>query len=62
MTQLTRRSLLAGTAAALASLPAALPAHATAPAADKQAPGFYRYKVGSFEITGRPPAPKDFVS
>jgi hypothetical protein len=30
---------------------AAAPAHAAAPAADKQAPGFYRYKVGSYEIT-----------
>ena len=51
MTQLTRRSLLAGTAAALATIPAASPAQATAPAAGKQAPGFYRYTVGSFEIT-----------
>jgi glyoxylase-like metal-dependent hydrolase (beta-lactamase superfamily II) len=68
MTKLTRRSLLAGTAAALATVPAGSPAQATAPAADKQAPGFYRYKVGTFEITvvtdgaNRFPLPDDFVS
>src|SRR5262249_15850778 len=69
MTQLTRRSLIAGTAsAALATIPAGSPAHAAAPAADKQAPGFYRYKVGSFEITvvtdgaNRFPLPDDFVA
>jgi len=52
MTQLTRRSLLAGAAgAALAS--AALPSisRAAAPVAAKQAPGFYRYKVGDYEMT-----------
>src|SRR5262249_16289127 len=27
------------------------PAHAAAPASGKQAPGFYRYKIGSHEIT-----------
>ena len=27
------------------------PAHASAPAANQQAPGFYRYKVGDYEIT-----------
>ena len=27
------------------------PAHASVPAANQQAPGFYRYKVGSYEIT-----------
>jgi glyoxylase-like metal-dependent hydrolase (beta-lactamase superfamily II) len=54
MTRLTRRALLAGTSAATAVLAAgALPhtAHAAQPAAGKQAPGFYRYKVGSFEVT-----------
>src|SRR5262249_25895284 len=67
MTQLTRRSLLAGTAAALATIPAGSPAHAAAPVADKQAPGFYRYKVGGCEITvvtdgaNRSPLPDDFV-
>ncbi len=52
MTQLTRRSLLAGAAgAALAT--AGLPsiARAAAPAGGKQAPGFYRFKVGEYEIT-----------
>ena len=54
MTALTRRSVLsaaAATAGALASgLPVA-PARAAAPAAGKQAPGFYRYKVGDIEVT-----------
>ena len=51
MTELTRRTLL-GAAAATALAPIAVsPARAAAPAAGKQAPGFYRYKVGSFEIT-----------
>jgi glyoxylase-like metal-dependent hydrolase (beta-lactamase superfamily II) len=68
MTQLTRRSLLAGTAAAFATIPAAAPTRAAAPAANKQAPGFYRYKVGSYEITvvtdgaNRFPLPDDFVA
>ena len=45
---LSRRSLLAGSAvAALAGGRAA----AEAPPADKQAPGIYRYKVGSYELT-----------
>jgi glyoxylase-like metal-dependent hydrolase (beta-lactamase superfamily II) len=54
MTVLTRRTLLTGTAAAgaaaLGSLPSA-PAFAAAPPAGKQAPAFYRYKVGSHEVT-----------
>jgi glyoxylase-like metal-dependent hydrolase (beta-lactamase superfamily II) len=47
----TRRALLAGAAAGLTS--AALPrvASAKAPMANTQAPGFYRFKVGSFEAT-----------
>jgi glyoxylase-like metal-dependent hydrolase (beta-lactamase superfamily II) len=68
MTELNRRHLMAGTAAA--GLAAALPAigHAAAPAAGKQAPGFYRYKVGSIEITvvtdgaNRFPIPDGFVA
>jgi glyoxylase-like metal-dependent hydrolase (beta-lactamase superfamily II) len=49
---MTRRSLLAGAAAAAAIVPAATtPARAAPSQADKQAPGFYRYKVGSTEIT-----------
>jgi glyoxylase-like metal-dependent hydrolase (beta-lactamase superfamily II) len=53
MTQLTRRTVLAGAAAATAFTPlaAALPAQAAAPLSDRQAPGWYRYKVGSIEVT-----------
>jgi glyoxylase-like metal-dependent hydrolase (beta-lactamase superfamily II) len=47
----TRRELLAGAAAGLTC--AALPrvANAKSPMANTQAPGFYRFKVGSFEAT-----------
>jgi glyoxylase-like metal-dependent hydrolase (beta-lactamase superfamily II) len=49
---LTRRAMLAGTAAsAVVPFTAASPARAFAPAAGRQAPGFYRYKVGSSEVT-----------
>lgn len=55
MTELTRRSVLAGavaaTATALSPLDGRSPARAAAPLAGKQAPGWYRYKVGSFEVT-----------
>src|SRR3984957_6795970 len=52
MTELNRRTLLAGTAAAtFAAAAGAAPASAATPAADKQAPGIYRYKVGSLEVT-----------
>jgi hypothetical protein len=53
MTELTRRSLLAGTAVAGAalSLEGFTFARAAAPAATAQAPGFYRQKVGDYEIT-----------
>jgi glyoxylase-like metal-dependent hydrolase (beta-lactamase superfamily II) len=55
MTQLTRRKLFAGVAAAGAAT-ALTPflvrnAFAAAPAAGKQAVAFYRYKVGSYECT-----------
>lgn len=50
MTELSRRNLIAGSAAAAAILTAA-PTHAAAPAAGKQHPGLYRYKVGSYELT-----------
>ena len=48
----TRRDLLAGGSAALAfaALPGA-PADAFAPQAGKQNAGFYRYRLGTFEIT-----------
>ena len=50
MSSLTRRSLLAGSAvAALAA--GAEPLTAAAPPAEKQAPGIYRYKIGTFEVT-----------
>jgi glyoxylase-like metal-dependent hydrolase (beta-lactamase superfamily II) len=50
--ELTRRHALAG-AAALAATPLLpnLPAKATVPLADKQAPSFYRYKVGDAQVT-----------
>src|SRR6195952_957263 len=49
--ELTRRHALAG-AAALAAAPLlpTLSAKAAAPAADKQAPSFYRYKVGDAQV------------
>ena len=50
MPTLTRRSLLAGSAAA-ALVAGAEPAAAAAPPAGKQAPGLYRYKIGAFELT-----------
>ena len=53
MTELNRRIVLAGAAAATAMGPlaAVTPAGAAAPASGKQAPGYYRYKVGDFEVT-----------
>jgi len=53
MTDITRRSVLAGgiAATALVELPGRTPAHATAPIAGKQAPSIYRYKIGSMEVT-----------
>ena len=55
MLNLTRRTMLTGAAtvgaaAAIGPL-AAVPARAATAAAGKQAPGFYRYKVGSYELT-----------
>ena len=51
----TRRSLLTGMVAASAATAltplATSPASAVAPLAGKQNPGWYRYKVGSFEVT-----------
>lgn len=47
MSQFTRRSLLAGTAAAIA----APPVMASAPQAGVQGPGVYRQKIGNFEVT-----------
>ena len=55
MIDLSRRTLMTSTAAALAAttMPgmASRTAHAAVPATGKQAPGFYRFKIGSYEIT-----------
>src|SRR3954453_18854841 len=54
MTDLSRRHLLAGAAAAGAATaltPFATTARAAVPPAGAQAPGFYRYKVGAYECT-----------
>jgi glyoxylase-like metal-dependent hydrolase (beta-lactamase superfamily II) len=54
MTELSRRHIIAGAAAAAATALAPRgisPADAAAPPAAQQAPGYYRYKVGSIEIT-----------
>jgi glyoxylase-like metal-dependent hydrolase (beta-lactamase superfamily II) len=55
MIELSRRALLTGSAAlgagALAGSLPAMSARAAAPVAGKQAAGFYRYKVGDYEIT-----------
>ncbi len=64
--QSSRREILAATAA-LGAFMAAPPARAAAPQAGQQAPAFYRYKVGSIEITvvndgvSRMPITDDFV-
>src|SRR5215210_6894061 len=52
MSELSRRTMLSGVAAT-ALAPAIAPglADAAAPPAGKQAPGFYRYKVGDIEVT-----------
>ncbi|MFL1876421.1 MBL fold metallo-hydrolase [Hansschlegelia beijingensis] len=52
MTAMSRRTILAAAAAAsAASGVASGTARAAAPAAGRQAPGVYRYNVGSFEVT-----------
>jgi len=55
MVKFTRRTMLAGTAAVAAAVASprsiVAPARAAAPPSGKQAPGFYRYKVGIYEIT-----------
>jgi glyoxylase-like metal-dependent hydrolase (beta-lactamase superfamily II) len=72
MTSTTRRDVLAGAAAAagaaMASAPLPRAARAASPAADTQAAGFYRYMVGSVQITvitdgvNRFPLPDNFVT
>jgi glyoxylase-like metal-dependent hydrolase (beta-lactamase superfamily II) len=71
MTKLTRRQILIGTAAAAVTtaIPFAVPSPvgAVAPVVGRQVPGFYRYKVGSIEVTvvtdgiNRMPIPDGFV-
>ena len=51
MTEITRRSLLAGTMLAAAATALPKSAAANAPAAGKQAASLYRYKIGDFEMT-----------
>ena len=52
MTEISRRNLLAGTAAvATTPVVGGLSAHAAAPPVGKQNAGYYRYKVGSIEMT-----------
>ncbi len=50
---ISRRTMFAGSLAvtAAATLPASVPAQASAPLANKQAPAWYRIKVGSSEVT-----------
>ena len=68
MTQISRRTVLTGAAAAsVAALAAPTPTLAATPPTGKQAPSFYRSKLGDFEITvvndgARPiPLPPAFV-
>src|SRR5262245_37050681 len=52
MTEITRRAAFGAAAAALAAPALSLaPARAAAPAAGRQVPGIYRYKIGEFELT-----------
>jgi glyoxylase-like metal-dependent hydrolase (beta-lactamase superfamily II) len=55
MTELTRRSVIAGAAVgaatAMSPIATSVPVNAAAPAAGKQTAGWYRYKVGDYEIT-----------
>jgi glyoxylase-like metal-dependent hydrolase (beta-lactamase superfamily II) len=51
MTELTRRAALAGVAATTLMPLSMSPARANAPQATKQAPSFYRYNVGTHQIT-----------
>ena len=69
MLDVTRRNLLAGAAALSAAAASPLSgARAATPAVSKQAPGFYRYKVGDIEVTvvtdgvNRGPLMENFVT
>ena len=50
MPNVTRRTLLAGSALVAAAAPFALAMGATPPAG-KEAPGIYRYRIGTFGLT-----------
>jgi glyoxylase-like metal-dependent hydrolase (beta-lactamase superfamily II) len=50
MSSVTRRTFLAGSALGALSV-CADPAAAAAPPADKETPGIYRYRIGTFELT-----------
>ena len=50
MQDITRRTLLAGSALAAAAAPFA-PAIGAAPPSGQEAPGIYRYRIGTFELT-----------
>jgi glyoxylase-like metal-dependent hydrolase (beta-lactamase superfamily II) len=70
MTELSRRQLLTAvtTVTAATALTPFVTARAAAPPISKQAPGIYRYKVGSFEVTvvtdggNNNPLPDNFIS
>ena len=51
MAQVTRRSVLSGSAATVLALPASRPASAAAPASGHQAAGVYRFRIGRTELT-----------
>ena len=51
MTELTRRQMLVSAAVATLAPMGHMPAHGAAPPIGKQAPSYYRYKVGSYEVT-----------
>jgi glyoxylase-like metal-dependent hydrolase (beta-lactamase superfamily II) len=51
LTDLSRRQLLAGTAIAAVGAALPHPARAAAPQSGQQGPGFYRFKVGDYEVT-----------
>ena len=51
MVKLTRRQMLVTATVTTLAPMGHLPAHGAAPPIGKQAPGYYRYKVGSYEVT-----------
>jgi len=51
MTEISRRSLISGAATAATAAMISTPGTAAAPAAGKQAAAFYRFRIGSYELT-----------